>query len=110
MKQLEAEESEGKGIRGVGGDGGGLEPQYPIVPILVKIQEVSSTEPPISSWVKQVRIQAGLTRKGLAETVGVHEKTVQSWEEGKTKPRQVKRQLLAKLMAEDPGTVFDSSQ
>jgi len=73
------------------------------MPVLVKIQETSSAEPSTGSWVKEVRIQAGMTRKELAEIVGVHEKTVQSWEEGKTKPRQAKQQVLARLMAEDGG-------
>ena len=76
-------------------------PHYPTMPILVEFQEVSSSEPPISSWVEEVRIKSGSTRKQLAEMVGVHEKTVQSWEMGKTVPRRAKRQLLASLTSEE---------
>ena len=83
-----------------GGDGGESMPHYPAMPILVEFQEGSSSEPPISSWVKEVRIKSGFTRRQLAEMVGVHEKTVESWEIGKTVPRQAKQQMLASLTSE----------
>ncbi len=76
-------------------------PHYPAMPILVEFLEVSRSEPPISSWVKEVRIKSGFTRKQLAEMVGVHEKTVQSWEIGKTVPGRAKQQMLASLTSED---------
>lgn len=75
-------------------------PHYPAMPILVEFQEGSSSELPISSWVKEVRIKSGFTRRQLAEMVGVHEKTVESWEIGKTVPRQAKQQMLASLTSE----------
>lgn len=96
--------TEDTGVGGFGGDGGGQEPRYPTFPVLVEFQNASISEPPTGSWVREVRLKSGLTRKELAEVVGVHEKTVQSWEDGKSTPRRDKHLTLAQLLSEKPVT------
>ena len=85
----------------IGGDGGESESHFPTMPILVEFREVIHSKKSISSWVKEVRNKSGMTRKELGAIVGVHEKTVQSWENGRTAPSREKRQMLASITSED---------
>ena len=84
-----------------GGDGGGRDLEYPNFPILVRLMDLSGSQSSTGSWVRQMRIKSGMTKRELAELVGVHEKTVHSWEDGKTTPRRSKLRALSQIMGED---------
>lgn len=40
----------------------------------------------VAPYLKQIRIDAGLTQMEAAERVGIHSKTVERWEAGKHEP------------------------
>lgn len=88
-------------LTGNGGDGGGRDLEYPNFPILVRFMDLSGSQSSTGYWVRQMRIKSGMTKKELAELVGVHEKTVHSWEDGKTTPRRSKLRALSQIMGED---------
>lgn len=51
--------------------------------------------------LKAARVNAGLTQKQVAETLGITEPTVISWEKGKTVPDARMMQKLAELYHAD---------
>ena len=83
---------------GVGGDGGGPVPQFPTIPILVRFlvgfNDARSSNTKTGFWIREKRLALGISQLQLAKRIGVHEKTVQAWENGKSSPRPYNRQLL----------------
>ena len=81
-----------------GGDGGGPEPQFPTIPILVRFlvgfNDARSSNTKTGFWIREKRLALGISQLQLAKRIGVHEKTVQAWENGESSPRPYNRQLL----------------
>ena len=77
-----------------GGDGGGRAPRFPSIPVLVEFRDAPDNESRRNSWIRDKRLATGLSQRELADSLGVHEKTVQSWEKGESSPRPYNRQLL----------------
>ncbi len=88
-----------------GGDGGGRVPRFPSIPVLVEFRDAPDYESRRSSWIRDKRLATGLSQKELAESLGVHEKTVQSWENGKTTPQSSNQQRLRERLETAPKTL-----
>lgn len=56
-----------------------------------------------SQWVAANRKNAGMSKKELAERIGVEHHTVGNWERGRCNPGKYNKKILGELFGDMPG-------
>ncbi len=51
--------------------------------------------------LKQRRIDKGLSRKALGDLVGVSPRTIERWEQGRSKPHKPAQKLIDQILAKN---------
>ena len=81
-----------------GGDGGGHVPEFPTIPIRVEFKDTLCPNSATRPWFRERRLALGISQSKLAKLAGVHVKSVQAWESGRSAPRFNRRLLLGRLL------------
>lgn len=61
----------------------------------------------LGQWVKAKRNEMGLTRRALANLIGMDQRTISTWERGKNQPDNYARDQLKRLFGELPDEQSD---
>lgn len=104
--RVEAKESFG----GIGGDGGGHVSGFPTIPIRVEFKDTQFDESEQGSWLRNRRLTLGISQSELANSVGVHVKSVRAWESGRSIPQCNRRLQLEAILKDSHVSPLGSSQ
>ena len=79
-------------------DAVGHVPEFPTIPIRVEFKDTLCPNSATRPWFRERRLALGISQSKLAKLAGVHVKSVQAWESGRSAPRFNRRLLLGRLL------------